>query len=124
MTNSGTSTNTTDTVAAELRAAREEILTAMDRQRREMTQAITPEGGPRDSVDVASADKDAIVLQTLSESETRTLARIEVALDRIEAGTYGVCADCERPIPAARLAAMPASVLCVECRQAHEEQAG
>jgi DnaK suppressor protein len=43
------------------------------------------------------------------------LLRIERALAKLDEGTYGVCDRCERPIPTARLRAMPDSVLCVEC---------
>jgi DnaK suppressor protein len=35
------------------------------------------------------------------------------ALDRVAAGTYGVCEVCGRPIPAARLEARPAATRCV-----------
>jgi DnaK suppressor protein len=43
------------------------------------------------------------------------LAQIDSALQRIEAGTYGVCATCNRPIPLARLDARPYSTQCVTC---------
>jgi DnaK suppressor protein len=46
------------------------------------------------------------------------LLRIERALAKLDEGTYGVCDRCERPIPTARLRAMPDSVLCVECASA------
>jgi DnaK suppressor protein len=38
------------------------------------------------------------------------------ALRRIDEGTYGVCANCGREIPAARLEARPESILCVDCK--------
>ncbi|WP_166844554.1 TraR/DksA family transcriptional regulator [Isoptericola sp. BMS4] len=40
--------------------------------------------------------------------------RLLAALDRVAAGTYGVCEVCGRPIPAARLEARPASTRCVD----------
>jgi DnaK suppressor protein len=43
------------------------------------------------------------------------LAQIDSALQRIEAGSYGVCATCNRPIPLARLDARPYSTQCVTC---------
>jgi DnaK suppressor protein len=43
------------------------------------------------------------------------LAQIDSALQRIEAGTYGVCATCNRAIPLARLDARPYSTQCVTC---------
>jgi DnaK suppressor protein len=43
------------------------------------------------------------------------LAEIDAALGRLEAGTYGRCESCGRPIGAERLAARPAAVTCIEC---------
>jgi DnaK suppressor protein len=43
------------------------------------------------------------------------LGQIDAALGRLDAGSYGTCAGCGRPIPAARLAARPAATTCVDC---------
>ena len=43
------------------------------------------------------------------------LGEIEAALARVAAGTYGGCAVCGRPIPAARLEARPTATTCVGC---------
>lgn len=43
------------------------------------------------------------------------LAAIETALDRLEAGCYGVCTRCGKPIGRDRLAARPAALTCIEC---------
>ncbi|GBD84692.1 general stress protein 16O [bacterium BMS3Abin02] len=43
------------------------------------------------------------------------LAQVEDALRRLDAGTYGICVDCGKRIPAARLTALPYTTLCVEC---------
>src|SRR5580704_16527276 len=44
-----------------------------------------------------------------------TVADIDQALDRIEAGTYGRCISCGDPIPGERLEAVPWAALCVPC---------
>lgn len=44
----------------------------------------------------------------------QNLARTERALEKLDAGTYGICDVCGRPIGDARLSAMPESTLCVE----------
>jgi DnaK suppressor protein len=38
------------------------------------------------------------------------------ALERIEHGTYGTCADCGSPIPEGRLDARPEAARCVKCQ--------
>jgi RNA polymerase-binding transcription factor DksA len=43
------------------------------------------------------------------------LGAVDAALERLEAGRYGICAVCERPIPAARLEVRPTAATCVEC---------
>ena len=44
-----------------------------------------------------------------------TVAEIDQALERLDAGTYGRCVSCGRPIPDERLAAVPWAALCVPC---------
>ena len=41
------------------------------------------------------------------------LDEVEAAIERIAAGTYGLCEVCGKPIGAARLEAMPAARLCI-----------
>lgn len=42
-------------------------------------------------------------------------SKVEVALARIEAGSYGICERCGEAIPFARLDALPYTTLCVDC---------
>jgi DnaK suppressor protein len=44
------------------------------------------------------------------------LAEVEHALQKYEAGTYGICDLCGRPIGPARLEALPQANLCLECK--------
>ncbi|WP_092548281.1 TraR/DksA family transcriptional regulator [Herbiconiux ginsengi] len=53
----------------------------------------------------------------LLEAEAQ-LAETDAASARVEAGTYGLCQNCGRPIPPARLEARPAARLCVPCASA------
>ncbi|MGZ8217546.1 TraR/DksA family transcriptional regulator [Methylomagnum sp.] len=41
---------------------------------------------------------------------------VEAALLRIARGEYGICRDCEQPIPLARLEANPAAERCIACQ--------
>ena len=50
---------------------------------------------------------------------TDALAEVEHALKKYEAGTYGICDLCGRPIEPGRLEALPQANLCLECK-AHQ----
>jgi DnaK suppressor protein len=51
------------------------------------------------------------------------IRELETALSRFAAGAYGICADCGKPIPAARLAARPDAVRCRQCQETFESDA-
>jgi RNA polymerase-binding transcription factor DksA len=63
--------------------------------------------------DLISVERVTIAGQ--SKAVTDGLAEIDAALARLDAGTYGTCARCRRPIPAGRLLARPRSTTCVTC---------
>lgn len=52
-------------------------------------------------------------------STAASIAEIDTALERIDAGTYGVCASCGTEIPRERLEARPSSLMCVACAGKH-----
>jgi DnaK suppressor protein len=77
-----------------------------------------PDG--QDGVDPEHRDDlDLAVLQMRGE----TLARIDAALRRLEAGTYGICGDCDRPIASERLRALPFAARCRPCEETREAAA-
>ncbi|MCM3655931.1 TraR/DksA family transcriptional regulator [Agromyces mediolanus] len=43
------------------------------------------------------------------------LAEVDRALARLADGSYGVCANCGKPISVARLEARPTATLCIDC---------
>ena len=47
---------------------------------------------------------------------TNAMAEVEHALKKYEAGTYGICDLCGRPIEIGRLEALPQASLCLECK--------
>ena len=53
----------------------------------------------------------------LRERSERALAEIDDALARIDAGTYGACIRCGRPIAADRLEALPWAAHCIDCQR-------
>ncbi|PWV54560.1 MULTISPECIES: TraR/DksA family transcriptional regulator [Nocardiopsis] len=50
------------------------------------------------------------------------LAKSERAIERMDAGTYGVCESCGQAIGKARLQAFPRATLCVNCKQREERR--
>lgn len=52
----------------------------------------------------------------------RQLEATEVAMGRLEEGTYGVCSNCGRPIDPERLEALPQAALCIDCKRQQEAQ--
>ena len=56
--------------------------------------------------------------------ELRELREIDLALQRIANGTYGICGDCGRMIDTARLSARPVARLCARCKAAFEKRRG
>jgi DnaK suppressor protein len=57
---------------------------------------------------------------SLMESEEGTLGRIEAALERIDEGSFGRCAQCDGVIPKSRLNAIPYTPVCIKCAEAQE----
>jgi DnaK suppressor protein len=58
----------------------------------------------------------------LTQNAQDLLDQGERALARMDAGTYGVCESCGRPIGKARLQAFPRAALCVTCKQRQERR--
>jgi len=48
----------------------------------------------------------------------RGISKLERALTMIDDPDFGLCCECEEPIPFARLMIMPESDLCVKCAEA------
>ncbi|MCZ6634100.1 MAG: TraR/DksA C4-type zinc finger protein [bacterium] len=50
------------------------------------------------------------------------LEQLEAALQRIQAGSYGMCRECGCHIPRARLEAVPTTQVCVPCKEKQQER--
>ena len=76
-----------------------------------------------DSAEAAFAAGGVEIASQLAALEAKELGSIELALQRIKQGMYGVCYGCELKIPVARLTALPYSVLCIGCQRESEKDA-
>ena len=77
------------------------------------------------SGDVVDAALDSVqdeISSQLAEVESRELARIEIALERMRDGQYGICEGCATNIPMARLNALPYATLCIKCQREAERE--
>ncbi len=73
-----------------------------------------------DVVDFALDSAQDEINSQLAEVESRELASIENALERMRTGHFGVCEGCSERIPMARLNALPYATLCIECQRESE----
>jgi len=74
--------------------------------------------------DWALADLQGEIDIALLGHELSGVREIDAELRRIARGTYGVCADCGKPIDFRRLNAQPAARLCLACKEAFEKRRG
>ena len=74
----------------------------------------------RDIEERAACISEQWVDDKIAGHDGNLLEKIDLALDRIEAGTYGVCMSCGGEIPAARLEVKPSVSLCVNCQSMKE----
>ena len=77
------------------------------------------------SFDEESADAGTFTFErerdlSLGNNLRDLLDKVDSALRRIKAGTYGTCERCGKPIDKARLRALPYSVLCIDCKKLEE----
>ena len=79
---------------------------------------------PGDVVDAAYDSAQDEISSQLAEVESRELANIENALERMKAGKYGLCEVCNGKIPMARLNALPYATMCIECQRELERSGG
>jgi DnaK suppressor protein len=69
-----------------------------------------------DPNDRATREEDHNWSLRLRDRDRRLIGKIEEALARIDAGTFGLCESCGRPISPARLRARPVTTFCIDCK--------
>ena len=74
-----------------------------------------------DILDAAMDTAQDEISSQLAEVESRELSHIEVALERMRDGNYGLCEGCGEGIPMARLQALPYATMCIQCQREAEK---
>ena len=77
---------------------------------------------PYHMADLATDNYEQEFALSLLQSEDTELRAVGEALQRLEAGTYGVCPECDKPIRKSRLKALPHATMCIECKRLQEER--
>jgi DnaK suppressor protein len=77
-----------------------------------------------DVVDAALDSAQDEISSQLAEVESRELASIENALERMRNGHFGICEACSIKIPMARLNALPYATYCIDCQRESERLGG
>jgi DnaK suppressor protein len=73
-----------------------------------------------DPNDRASRESEIESELRLRDRDRKLIPKIQQALARIRAGTFGLCTACGQPIGAARLRARPVTDLCIDCKREAE----
>ena len=115
----------------EVEEARAELMSEVLRLGEEITSSEQSLAGlMRDSGDGAGDDDADTGTKNITREHELALAanaremltQSERALQRLDAGTYGLCENCGNPIGKARMQAFPRATLCVECKQKQERR--
>jgi RNA polymerase-binding protein DksA len=72
--------------------------------------------------DSAAGTLDREIDYTLEGHSGQVLIQIDAALERIEAGSFGMCTNCGKPIAEERLEARPWANLCIDCQREAERR--
>jgi len=101
-----------------LRLRAEQLRQQIAAVRRRSDEAAAVEIG--DAKDAADARSQAVVADAEMERDFAELREINLALARIDDGTYGICDDCGNAIDPRRVLAQPAALRCLECQAVAE----
>jgi DnaK suppressor protein len=109
----------TDTLKQGLLARKRELEDDVQRRIRGGRAQRAQEG--TDDLEHSEADIQDDLALALLQIQSQTLARIDAALARLDAGGYGRCVECEHEIAARRLHALPFAVRCQGCEESREQ---
>ncbi len=77
-----------------------------------------------DPCDAASTCTEDTVIAEAVDIESRSLQKIETALDKIRRRVYGLCEECGKRIKFSRLKALPFTPCCLVCQSRLEREGG
>lgn len=107
-----------DELKALLLAARKDVQAQMQQNR----ENLAPPAADQDGTVQGNVGRE--VDQALTNIDAADLARIDHALEALEDGSYGLCAECGCAIPFERLKIEPQTQHCVACKSRWEQGKG
>src|SRR4029077_12888894 len=93
----------------------EEVRHSMSAQK--AAQVVSRLDIPSDEGDLSQQSHEEWVFLSRNTIDMKLLREISGALHRMETGHYGTCMECEEPISAKRLDAVPWARYCVTCQE-------
>ncbi|WP_233359190.1 MULTISPECIES: TraR/DksA family transcriptional regulator [Thermomonospora] len=116
----------TEAELAEVRTRLEAEVTALAAEiaaaETQIAQGDASEGAGDDQADTGAKTYAREHEMALAHNFRDLLAQNERAIERMDAGTYGICESCAKPIGKARLQAFPRATLCVPCKTREERR--
>ncbi len=76
----------------------------------------------KDEGDYAAASAESAIDSAILVQQRKELNEIELALDKIKSGIYGICEMCEEPIGLPRLKVKNFAHFCITCRAIKEKE--
>jgi DnaK suppressor protein len=98
-----------------LQAKVDDLQRSMSAQK--VAQVVSRLDVPSDEGDLSQQSHEEWIFLNRNTLDLKLLREVQAALRRIQQSTYGVCAACEEPISAKRLAAVPWAKFCVQCQE-------
>lgn len=101
---------------ARMQALRDEMVSRINAIEKDLHHEDQPV--EKDFAEQVTQGENDDVLTALDDEARETVRKIDAALLRIKAGTYGICEQCGNPIGEKRLEVVPYTTLCIECAEA------
>lgn len=114
--------STLERFRARLEEERVRLSALLAEHEQEREEARLAETAAERSPDPTSAEGGSMVFEyekdlSVDANTEDLLRKVEVALARLDQGSYGICEVCGKAIPVARLEVLPYTTVCVECAQ-------
>ena len=95
----------------------------IDRARKTLTEDMTLDVNDlADEMDLAASESLQSFEFRLRGREKSLLGKLDLAIRKIDEGTFGMCEICDEPIGRKRLEARPETGLCIKCKEDQERE--